>query len=475
MNKFNLGILSLLFMACVNPVEETSEYTVLKFNITGFEETNNDLYFSSSSADLSIDKPFKKIYKANNNEPIVDTLNLENGVYFVGDGNNFITLDIINGSNLSVSYNIQDFKSTLEITGEGSGQSNYRFQKNLKKEKEFYKEMYKLNERDFLDLQRNVKSDLLNFIQSFEGVSEDYKAKEIRNLHFEYLTYLSRYQSSHAYYTKDESFKVSEGFYKDFEDLKYDNVQDFIFSRAYQGLVFDHYKEVSLEYLDRNPEMDKDLALLLALNTISEDTIKYPLFYRVGVPFDTEFTQELTPLYEALVNAYSQRFKYLEIEEVTQDTQLAKGMPSAKFVNFENLGGGTTSLEDLKGSYVYIDVWATWCAPCKDQIPFLKKAEEIFHDKNIQFVSISVDQSKDYEKLKRVVNDLKLKGIQLYANGEWKDNDFMKAYRISSIPRFILIGPDGKIVDADAPRPSTRDFFDLLEQLETLKTKGVIL
>ncbi|MBD0832576.1 TlpA family protein disulfide reductase [Aestuariibaculum sediminum] len=466
MNKFHFAILSLLFMACIKPVDKTNEYTVIKFNITGFEETNNDLYFSSSSADLSIEKPFRKIYKANNNEPIVDTLNLENGVYFVGDGNNFITLDIINGSNLSVSYNIQDFKSTLKITGEGSEQSNYRLQKDFKKSKVFYKKMYELNEHDFIDLQLKVKNDLINFIQNFTGVSEDFKSKEIRNLHYEYLANLSRFEASHAYYTKNKDFKVSEAFYKEFEGLKYDNVQDFIFSRAYQGLVFEHYKEVSLDYLISKPELDKDLALLLALNTISDDKIKYPLFYRVGVPVDTEFTDELTPLYHALVNAYSKRFKYLENEDVTIDPQLKKGMPSTKFVNFENLGGGTTSLEDLAGSYIYIDVWATWCAPCKDQIPFLKKAEELFHDKNIQFVSISVDQAKDYEKLKRTVSELNLKGIQLFANGEWKENDFMNAYHINSIPRFILIGPDGKIVDADAPRPSTRAFFDLLEQIK---------
>jgi hypothetical protein len=74
-----------------------------------------------------------------------------------------------------------------------------------------------------------------------------------------------------------------------------------------------------------------------------------------------------------------------------------KGAPSPKFTNYENYNGGTTSLDDLKGKFVYIDVWATWCGPCKVEIPHLKEVEKEFHDKNIAFVSISVDKIGAYE------------------------------------------------------------------------------
>jgi len=45
--------------------------------------------------------------------------------------------------------------------------------------------------------------------------------------------------------------------------------------------------------------------------------------------------------------------------------------------------GGTTSLDDLKGKYIYIDVWATWCGPCKAEIPFLKDVEKKYHGKKL--------------------------------------------------------------------------------------------
>lgn len=131
---------------------------------------------------------------------------------------------------------------------------------------------------------------------------------------------------------------------------------------------------------------------------------------------------------------------------------------------YENHAGGKTKLEDLRGKYVYIDVWATWCGPCRAEIPSLQKIEEKYHDKKIAFVSISVDEQKDYEKWKKFVVEKQLGGIQLFADKNWM-SDFIKAFGINSIPRFILIDPTGKVVNADADRPSNPK---LQEQLDTL-------
>ena len=132
--------------------------------------------------------------------------------------------------------------------------------------------------------------------------------------------------------------------------------------------------------------------------------------------------------------------------------------------NYENHKGGTTKLEDLKGKYVYIDVWATWCGPCRAEIPSLKKLEEKYHDKNIAFVSISIDVDKDHEKWKNFVSEKQLGGIQLFADKNW-NSEFMLSYGINSIPRFILIDPNGKIVKSDASRPSNPE---LQKQLDAL-------
>lgn len=132
----------------------------------------------------------------------------------------------------------------------------------------------------------------------------------------------------------------------------------------------------------------------------------------------------------------------------------AKGKPSPKFTDLENNNGGTSSLDDFKGKFVYIDVWATWCKPCLAQIPALKDLEKEYLDKNIEFVSISTDKPDKHEAWMTMIKEKEMTGTQLYAG---QNTSFMQAYQISSIPRFIFIDPNGNIVDANAPRPSSTE------------------
>lgn len=145
-------------------------------------------------------------------------------------------------------------------------------------------------------------------------------------------------------------------------------------------------------------------------------------------------------------------------------TVLSKGKVSPAFVNYSNYKGGTTSLSDLKGKYVYIDVWATWCGPCKAEIPYLKEIEKAYHGRNIEFVSISVDKHEDKQKWEDMIQEKDLGGIQLLADKDFR-SDFVQNYAIRGIPRFILIDTNGNIMDANAPRPSDNKLKTLFDAL----------
>ena len=156
------------------------------------------------------------------------------------------------------------------------------------------------------------------------------------------------------------------------------------------------------------------------------------------------------------------------------------GKPSPDFANYENIKGGKTSLADLRGKYVYIDLWATWCGPCIREIPSLKEVEKEFHGKNIEFVSISVDNGRGYkaetkeeaaklahEGWKKMIVDRDLGGMQLFADNGFRSS-FVQGYKVNGIPRFILIDPAGNVINADAPRPSSSKLRTVLNGLENI-------
>lgn len=149
-------------------------------------------------------------------------------------------------------------------------------------------------------------------------------------------------------------------------------------------------------------------------------------------------------------------------QEAKAETVVLKDGDKCIDFSFTDINGKTVTLKSLKGDYVLVDVWATWCSPCRGEIPFLKKLEEKMHGKKIQFVSLSVDQDKAaWEKM---VKDEKLGGVQLHSAG---DKTFMDAFGISGIPRFILLDKSGKIVKAKMIRPSKeQEIYDYLMALK---------
>ncbi|WP_127130880.1 TlpA family protein disulfide reductase [Pseudoflavitalea rhizosphaerae] len=155
--------------------------------------------------------------------------------------------------------------------------------------------------------------------------------------------------------------------------------------------------------------------------------------------------------YSAIVNGI-----YTKIKKFT------KGAPAPDF-NFRTVSGEKVSLESLRGNIVYIDVWATWCGPCKAEIPHLKKVEANYHGKPISFVSISVDELKDTDKWIAYVTDNNLKGVQLMADNAF-NSTFIQEFNIAAIPRFIMIDKEGKIISANAMRPSNKKLIAELDK-----------
>lgn len=152
-----------------------------------------------------------------------------------------------------------------------------------------------------------------------------------------------------------------------------------------------------------------------------------------------------------------ERFRNL----ITKVADNSQGQTAIDF-KFMDRSGKEIALSGLKGKVVYIDIWATWCGPCRKEFPFLKKLEAEYHgNDNMVFMGINVDVTKDKQKWLDFLDKEQLPGLQVFA-GDAANEALMKPYKVSGIPRFILVGKDGKLIFADAPRPSSDELRTIL-------------
>ncbi|MBI4648039.1 MAG: TlpA family protein disulfide reductase [Bacteroidia bacterium] len=123
-------------------------------------------------------------------------------------------------------------------------------------------------------------------------------------------------------------------------------------------------------------------------------------------------------------------------------------------------------LKNFKGKVIYIDFWASWCGPCRQQFPHAKEMKAKLTKKQkeqIVFLYISVDNN--YESWKKAVKALDIEGMHVIAPGDW-NSEIAKYFNIVSIPRFVIIDKKGNIVNSNAKRPSEGVLQDLLQLID---------
>ena len=165
---------------------------------------------------------------------------------------------------------------------------------------------------------------------------------------------------------------------------------------------------------------------------LSQITNRYP---------NTEYSTSATKLLGKL-DQFAEQKKQAEAAKKLQSSLVA-GMVFPDF-SVTNLAGQPLSVGALKGKVVLVDFWATWCGPCRAELPNVIATYQKYHAQGFEVIGVSLDS--DREKLDAFLKQQEGMTWPQYFDGQGWGNQLAQKYGVQSIPFALLIGPDGKIL-----------------------------
>lgn len=365
------------------------------------------------------------------------------------------------GDSLHIKMDMNSFPSSLDYIGSNPEGANF-LKEILVKEYEISKsynprEAFLLSEEDFLGL-----VDSLLYIRN--KILDNWKEKAPKSLieerelvqQYKWALAIQQFERGMQWVKGNDSLTVSDEFLKTLEAVPLEN-EKALDIREYQQYVETNIQEQMMSENDSLYDLDFEDYYTLQMETtasmLSDPAVKD--FFVTSVMKDmVDFEGasdlgEMMSKYESIVS--DEKLKTEVRAAYAEWDHLRSGKPAPDF-SYKNLEGEEVALSDFKDKVVYVDVWATWCGPCLGQLPHLEELEEEMAGNDVVFISVSVDES--YEDWETMVTEDEMKGVQLITGTGWKSG-ITEDYKISGIPRFILVDREGNIVSASAPRPSS--------------------
>ena len=128
-------------------------------------------------------------------------------------------------------------------------------------------------------------------------------------------------------------------------------------------------------------------------------------------------------------------------------------------LTFTALDGSQVDLASLRGKVVLLDFWATWCPPCRDEVPNVVAAYNKYHSQGFEIVGISLDQDRDSLTQFAVGNGMVW---PQYFDGRGWDNSLAQRFGVRSIPQMWLLDKQGRLITKDGRSDLDGQIADLL-------------
>lgn len=375
--------------------------------------------------------------------------------------------------NISVVSDYADFARNIIFLGKGADENNYltrvaTFLEPAAEMKLVPSKVRDLSPSDYaiaVALKKNLQWTFFRQYIMQRTVSPDFERLIRYEIDYTAAYELLVYPEMHAYFSGSEKMTLPENYYAFLETTPLED------SNALITYCYANFLEEYVRYLFREHPTNTtggtfkyaylamyDLAKAKFENKQVRDFV---LAQNLVNALENSELSLVEPQYEDYKNSkpYPQYVALLELNYKKYKT-LSKGH-EAPFFKLKDTSGKPVALNDFIGKVVYIDFWASWCKPCLKEVQFANELKQKMAGKDIVFIYISLDENEQHWR-----NSIKNRNIQgVHLNSKGISSEVAINYNIQNVPSYFLIDKQGKMVDAQAKRPSDKTLQNEMEML----------
>ncbi|NLR78408.1 TlpA disulfide reductase family protein [Chitinophaga eiseniae] len=210
-------------------------------------------------------------------------------------------------------------------------------------------------------------------------------------------------------------------------------------------------KEIDDKYLTLTEHLNKNILLPYIKNSPGSPLALWALKIYTGERVNDY--QEAKALFESLSDNVRNMPIAKPYTQLLQAVSISSEGVIAPEFSLPDTSNTMVTLESLRGKYVLLDFWASWCGPCRAENPHVRKLYQQYKDKGFTVLSVSIDNKSQLKAWKKAIEEDGLTWTQVVTT----DGNVARLYNVNSVPQNFLINPEGKIIAKNLERQALSD------------------